>query len=426
MGLALRLAVLSILILMAGGCATVQPPPSPVPVTPPEREGTLFMPDGSEASYLAFGQAARSHDYILLGEGHTSPCDHAVQARLLQVMVNMGMRPAVGLEMVPKDRQPVLDRFNKYEALFHFGDADELLTPENFAEAVDWKNVWGYPYSLYKPVFETAYRAGLPMYALNVPSEVVRKVGRQGVDSLDESERRWLPETIIPPSQEQRDMLELMFKQHDAMRKSTANATRAAKKIDAQEAESPADAKRGSMDRFFLVQSIWDTAMAQNAVDARKKHGGRVAVIVGSGHVEHGWGLAYRLGKLDPDAKVLLVMPWRATASIDPAEGDFFFYCPASHKSRLGFTLEMKGDKALVTDVEPDSAAGASGFKAGDVIESVDGDAVNSLWTLHKAGVRASREKRPMAFGVVRDGASMTIEVEPPSHGRKPATGTKP
>jgi S1-C subfamily serine protease len=108
---------------------------------------------------------------------------------------------------------------------------------------------------------------------------------------------------------------------------------------------------------------------------------------------------------------VLLVMPWRAEGPPDPEDGDYFFYCRASHRSRMGFTLVMAEGRVTVQDVAEDSPARRAGFRAGDVLRSADGAQVNSLWDMHKAGMQAAREKRPVVFGVQRDGAMLSLEL---------------
>ena len=48
---------------------------------------------------------------MLLGEIHTNPDHHRLQADILQYMVEQGRRPAVVIEMVTRAQQPVLDHF---------------------------------------------------------------------------------------------------------------------------------------------------------------------------------------------------------------------------------------------------------------------------------------------------------------------------
>ncbi|WP_231039255.1 ChaN family lipoprotein, partial [Nitratidesulfovibrio oxamicus] len=136
-------------------------------------------------------QALR-HDYILLGESHTSACDHRAQAAFITALLAEGARPAIGLEMVPRDGQPALDEFSRG------------ATPlDKLSDALDWPKTWGYDFELYKPVFAVADWARLPVHGLNVPQRVVRQVSRGGLESVAVADRVWLPPSIIAPAPEQ-------------------------------------------------------------------------------------------------------------------------------------------------------------------------------------------------------------------------------
>jgi hypothetical protein len=135
--------------------------------------------------------------------------------------------------------------------------------------------------------------------------------------------------------------------------------------------------KDKELDRFMIVQSAWDSKMAESAAEARNKYEKPVAVLAGGGHVEYGWGIAYRLLVLDPGAATLQVMPWRGDGRWIPRPRTCFYYCPETHASRLGFTLEARDKSALVVEVQPGSAAAKAGFAAGDILTA----AAASPWT---------------------------------------------
>jgi len=342
--------------------------------------GALFvLEDGHPATLAADAVAAGMAGawYVLVGEAHTTPCDHVVQARLMEALAASQLAaglpvPAVGLEMVAAENQPALDRFNAGEI-----GLDEL------AEALDWENTWGHDFDLYRPVFLAALERGLPLHGLNVPRELVDRVSDQGLEALSPEDRARLPERILPPPEAQTEELMGIFRHHAKM---MSNATRAENatmagggaepepasegvkaggassagasgdESAAAQAGQPADAAEvGAADaqpvfpedfghqaegavapvagmteappagedepgaegkanaagpaepsaaerafaRFQLVQSLWDTAMAENAVAVRVRTGRPVIVLSGSGHVDNGWGVAHRLATLE-------------------------------------------------------------------------------------------------------------------------------
>lgn len=390
------------LLTLAQGCARQPfntaslPEPAPVNATPERpapQPGDLFWPDGAPASLDDFQTLARSADYVLLAESHTSACDHLIQARLLQAMADAGLNPVLGLEMVAVDRQDRLDRFNAGDI-----DLDEL------PEALDWADRWGHAYELYRPVLETAREIHAPLFALNLPPDLVRAVSRHGAASLDElddmahAQKELLPAEVIPPSEAQRSMLKLEFQRHVEL-------------FENKGMDDEAIAKR--LKQFYFIQSLWDTTMAQEAVRARKESARPVAIILGTGHAEYGWGLAHRLKTLDPLGRALIVVPWRGDDR-DPEAGDLFFYCPLTQRSRLGMTLEWSEDRARVTEVQPGSPACAAGLLADDLILSAQGMEVESLFTLHKAARKAAQDDAPLLLEIERGEEILELSLELP------------
>lgn len=385
----LRMGAAVVLAAALCACAAVRPPElaaPPADVRPGEAFDAAARPLGLDA----LARRAAGADYILLGESHASACDHRVQADVLAAMAALGAVPVLGLEMVPAERQPVLDRFNAGEI-----DVDGL------AGAVDWKGVWGHPYAAYRPVFEAARRAGAPLAGLNVPRRVVRAVGEGGLEALAPEDRALAPETIIPPAPEQAADLERVLARHAMPGHGDGEA--------AAPVSPSAQAER--RERFLRVQALWDTAMARAAVAARRAQGRPVLILAGVGHVENGWGIARRLHVLDPGARVFSVLPWRGGESFEPAGADAFFLCPATHTSRLGFVLQEGDGGVTVADVAPDTRAARAGFLPGDILLAVMGEPVVDLWVLHKGALKAGRAGVPLAITVERDGRILELAV---------------
>ncbi len=397
----LRAAGALALAALLAACASlpelsgIMPEPEPEPMQPvmPDFDvprGAFFTVNASGAYLLDdadFGKLAGSVGYVLLGEGHSVVCDHGVQARALRAMAAAGVPPALGLEMVSVDKEPVLERFSRGE-----------IPVDKLEKALDWGKVWGFPFDLYRPVFEAAAELKLPVAALNLPRDVVRALSAKGLEGLTPEQAAWMPYQLVPPPPAQVESLRAGFEMHSQFR-------------------AKDEAPDRDLERFVAVQSAWDTKMAEAAVEARNKYERPVAILAGSGHVENGWGIAYRLLGLDPATAVLLVMPWRGDEPVDPQAGNVFFHCPETHASRLGFTLEARDKSALVVSVAPGSAAEKAGFKAGDELVEAGGQAVDGLWSLHTAAAKAKAEGKPLTFGILREGQRLDLSMPMDSGG---------
>jgi uncharacterized iron-regulated protein len=372
----LKLTILCCLVLPLLGCAASR------------LEGPTFRPAPgvffSKGMVHGLGEIPNmvcASDFILIGESHTNPCDHWIQELFLQVLAGSGKQFVIGLEMVDGTGQEVLDRFNRGE-----------LGPEELEDALDWPRSWGHPFGLYRPLFEEAARWSIPVYGLNLPSAVVRTVGRAGLEGLSPEEHQWIPEPIVLPAPEQVERLRAQYELHRIMFKEEEDGL--------------------GFDRFLLAQSLRDTFMAERSVELSRRTGAAVLVIAGSGHVEHGWGIALRISTLTPDAAIYSIQPWRGGAQPDPGEADLFFHCPELHRSRLGFDLQVERDTVLVTSVHPGSRAETAGIEQGDRILRAGEVRVRTMFDLHKGGVSAGMAGVPLVLEVLREGERLEITFE--------------
>ncbi|WP_233489576.1 ChaN family lipoprotein [Solidesulfovibrio fructosivorans] len=379
--------------LLLAGCAgkNVPVPMAPGHVAPETLVGAL----GAPLSPREFTATFLSADYILAGEEHPNPCDHLAQAELIRRLVAAGVRPAIGLEMLPVETQPVLDAFSAGK-----------LAVADLPRALDWKKTWGYDFALYEPIFAAARQYRLPVFALNAPRGLARKVGQKGLDNLTPSERAALPGTIVPPDPAQVQELRAVYDEHAARLEKMIKAGK--KKTDG----------RDRFADFITVQSLWDTQMASRALYAHAASKRPVVIIAGGGHVERGWGIARRLAELDPGATIATVMPWRGGEKPEADLAQTFFSCPAVHRSRLGMTLSREepaaGEKPaplLVTAIAPGSPAAKAGLLPGDAVTAAGGHEATALSVLHTAAMEAIAAGKPLTLTVSRAGETIDIAI---------------
>lgn len=415
-----RLLPILLCMCLSAGCAsrTALPPNDASEYA----KGQLVLPDGRQASERKFLLLAERADYILIGERHDNALDHSVQAAVLASLARNGMRPLLGLEMLPRNR---FER--ELQAI-----TEKKIKIDDIPQALDWENSWGFDFALYRPAFAVVQQYGIPVYGLNISNDVRLSLSRKGLAALSDEERGQLPERVIPPLPEQREKLAEVFRIHEAMFKKSRKAASSQETSLAQAvsmpsptpgrkttssseagwtAESPDPSK--ALERFLLVQSVWDSTMAEQAALVRQWHQEQpdrahrpLVILAGSGHVEFGHGIAHRLLTLDPQARILSIMPFSGRK---PKRGaaDLFYYSPQQKEKRgFGFTLEPVRGGVSVVAVRDGSRAARSGMREGDVIVEADGRAVREPGDLHRAAMRAGEG---LTLGVDRQGKRLQI-----------------
>ncbi len=401
-----RVAPLLALLLLSPGCVifakghpSAKSPSAmieaPAATAPSYTDGQLVLPDGSPADEEAFLDLARNATYILVGETHDNPRHHLAQARFLTAFSRTGRLPLLGLEMLPASAQKRLDAFNAGK-----------IPLDSAGRELDWQNLWGFDFALYRPVFEAACAAHVPAYGLNVPLSVIQAIRakdqNQGAELLRDGQlpRRalglppaqtaWLPKEILAPTEAQQEMLRAFFTRHGSM----------AGKGGPGPAPSP--------ERFLLIQSLWDSAMAERAAQIRKNTGRPMLILAGGGHVEYGYGIAHRLRTFDPAAKILLVMPF-SESKPDPDAADLFYYSKPRAQSRLGLALAEESGAVVVEAVAPGSPAEQAGIRPGDTLLRMGDTPVATLADLHKAAMAARRDNKPLSVELQRDGERRVV-----------------
>jgi uncharacterized iron-regulated protein len=208
---------------------------------------------------------------IYLGETHDSASDHADQLAILQYLdqqKSLASPPlAIGLEMFQKPYQPII---NQYLA--------GKITEEQLVEQTEYKKRWGWPWENYAPLLQFAKAHQIPVIALNTPTEVLRKVSKGGIDSLQAADFQYIPPaTAIDRSNlTYRNLILESYQQHKAQAVAT----------------SP------DFDRFYTAQLLWDETMAATAAEFYTQHPQtQLVVIAGQAHIRYGYGIPDRVSR---------------------------------------------------------------------------------------------------------------------------------
>jgi len=220
-------------------------------------------------------QISQKEGALWLGEHHNSVADHQLQVQVLRELHqrrSSSSSLAIGLEQVQIQFQPVLDDF-----LAGRRSLDALRT------GVEWDRRWMWPFDVYRDIFATARQLQIPLVALNVNSQDLALVERDGLPGLPrerlrayigdaagfgafarQSQFRTYVDYVIAPSYELHRSLGLL--------KNTMSGEPLPEEM--------------SFRNFLSGRLLWDEAMAQAAHQWTRRHPG--GLLVGLVGVDHG------------------------------------------------------------------------------------------------------------------------------------------
>ena len=275
------------------------------------------------------------------------------------------------------------------------------------------------------------------MVALNVERDFVSRIRDEGLENIPESERRGLTEPRAP-SDSYIDSLAATFGQHlDIRGESAASDEDAARTEDDAEAAGDGDAAPDDVrddprfQRFVKVQTTWDRAMAQALAEASRRDGSPLVVgVLGSGHLERGFGVPYQLEDLGAeDLTVFMpVAPAESCEAYEEEVADALFVLPplsqiddAPDGPKLGVMIETAENRVRVLQVMDDSIAAAADIRDGDAILQAAGVTLEDTADL----IGIVQQQAPgtwLPLSIERDGETLEIVAKFPAaanaHGR--------
>jgi uncharacterized iron-regulated protein len=210
-------------------------------------------------------QQLQTANVVYLGETHDRRSDREQQLAILQALFNHQPRLAIGMEMFQRPAQPILDRY-----LVGKITETELRTQTEFDKR------WGFSWDDFVPLLRFAKTNRLQLIALNTPTEITRKVAKQGLDSLTPAERQYIPPiTEIDRSNvKYRESILASYQQHLG--------------------SVPIASK--TFDRFYTAQLLWDETMAERVANfVKQQPDTRVVVLAGRAHILYGYGIPDRV-----------------------------------------------------------------------------------------------------------------------------------
>lgn len=277
---------------------------------------------------------------VFVGEQHNRLEHHLVQLEIISRLHEQHpqLQLAIGMEVF---QQPFQQPLDDYIA----GD----ITEQQMLRATEYYERWKMDYRLYAPILRYARVHGLPVIALNPPSELTRKVGRAGLVDLTPEERAGLPAEIDRSDTAYEQRLREVFEMH------------------------PNDSKQ-SFENFLEVQLLWDEGMAERAAGFLQAHPQHLLVVLaGAGHLAYGSAIPQRLTRRLAVDTAIIINNWQGL--VEPGLADFLLL-PAERSlppaGKLGVLLDASDDGIKIESCFEDSPCSTANIKAGDLLTAID------------------------------------------------------
>ncbi|MBO9998802.1 MAG: ChaN family lipoprotein [Cyanobacteria bacterium SID2] len=216
-------------------------------------------------------------DIIYLGETHDRVDHHITQLEILRSLYAENPNLAIGMEMFQRPYQEAIDRYLT-------GD----ITEAELLEQTEYETRWGFPWELYAPILDFAKTNGIPVIALNAPSEALRQVAIGGFDNISADYRDFVPpiEDLRTDNEFYRQWLKEIFDRH-------------------HQGHGSSD----GFDRFFEAQVLWDETMADRIAQFLIQNPDtQMVVLAGQGHIIYGDGIPDRVDRRIPNLHHALVL----------------------------------------------------------------------------------------------------------------------
>ena len=308
------------------------------------RAPTGINPEDEE-SFDALLSQLQDKRVVFIGETHDRYDHHLNQLAIVRGLRERGVDLAVGMEFFQEPFQPHLDRYVAGE-----------IGEKALLKGTQYYERWRYDFRHYRDILAYAQDQGIPLVALNAPTELVRKVSQGGLSALSSEERGRLPADLSPPDAAYKERLRPVYEMHGQL-----SADR--------------------LQRFAEVQMLWDEHMARVARDYLDANPGKALVILaGSGHVAYQDAIPGRLTRMT-GVQTAVVATGRHEGFGD-ADVDFVLAerdIALPEPGRVGMMLARNDRGVTVTELPPASPAAEAGFRPGDLVLSIAGEPVQGM-----------------------------------------------
>ncbi len=347
--------------------------PSERGITLPVRDITKGIPVQKTVDIKQIIDNLNGKKIIYVGEQHTSYAHHIVQLNIIKGLYKKHKKLAVGMEMFQRKFQPVLDRYINGE-----------ISEKEFLKQTEYFKRWGFDYNLYKPILDFAKHNKIPVIALNIETEILKKVSKNGLESLTDEEKRKIPSQMDFSNTKYRNILRKIFDIHKTNK---------------------------DFEHFFQSQILWDETMAETIDMFLRKNPEYIMVVVaGNGHLKYGFGIPDRCYRRNGFSYTIILNDEKLDKNI----ADYIMY-PQEIKGKsalkLGVFIQETKEGLKVIDVTKNSIAEKAGIKKGDIIIGINSSKIKNLADL-KLELFFLKKGDEIHIKIVREGKIRTLKTK--------------
>jgi len=313
---------------------------------------------GSQIPFQKMIKEMKESEFIYVGETHNSLPMHDIQSKIIQALYEQDRNLSIGLEMFPVSFQEALNKWSM-----------AILSQDEFIRESRWYVNWNFNFGFYEKIFKLAKNNKIPLYALNAPRAIIRKIRMKGWDELSEDEKKAVPKPDVS------------HKEHRVLIRTIFEST-----------ELPHQMKGGGLDMVFeglyRAQSAWDEVMAFNALQSREREGRKMVVLAGSGHLLYNLGInrrAYEKNRLPLKTVICVVIPeGKKSIKVTRSLADYVWgineeKMPIFPSIGLRFKKFDRLDNLVIESKPIDGISKNANFEKGDVVLSVDGKSFSDI-----------------------------------------------
>ena len=278
----------------------------------------VFTGGGEPASLKDIVQGMTGVDAVLVGEIHTDPVGHWIEAELFREALALAgageetgalRTVALSLEMFERDVQGIVDEY-----------LQDLITEDQFKASA---RPWEYYESDYRSMVEMAKAAGVPVLAANAPRRYVNRVSRLGPSALADLSPRArgvLPPLPYPaPTDRYRAEWNALMEGMVMEQQCPVPEEEAGQGEDVPHGPPAEDSPHGPpaempthggsfMENGLQAQTLWDASMAHTITTFLEMNPGALVLhMVGGFHVKNHTGTPEKVQFYRPGTRSLVV-----------------------------------------------------------------------------------------------------------------------